>query len=136
MNEGTFPLRDMRPGAPPPSERAAHEERRLCYVAFSRAQHELLVTHIGLGAKQLAPISSFIADRRMRELIVREHQHENDDESAARAQSGEQSGGGDAAAAFTCAAQVAAAAAKANEERRTNPLQQWIANPAGGTQMR
>ncbi|QQM66873.1 ATP-dependent DNA helicase [Actinomyces weissii] len=48
------------------------EERRLAYVAFTRARHDLLLTgsHLAKGASSPRPVSRFLAELRRRELVT------------------------------------------------------------------
>jgi superfamily I DNA/RNA helicase len=108
MNEGVFPLRDMRPGAPLPSARRTAEERRLCYVAFSRARQELVVSYVALSVRQQAPLSSFISHRRVISLIEAVEEHSDAD---------------------TRSKERAAAVGAATNVAPPLQLQQWAANP-------
>ncbi|WP_196716707.1 ATP-dependent DNA helicase [Actinomyces trachealis] len=48
------------------------EERRLAYVAFTRARHHLLLTgsHLSKGASKPRPMSRFLAELRRRDLVA------------------------------------------------------------------
>ena len=148
MNEGVFPLRDMRPGAPLPSARRTAEERRLCYVAFSRARHELAVSYVALSAKQQAPLSSFVTHQRVRSLTVRTPGAAGDEaggrnggargetaeeDPAAREGNGRGGSSATASEADGRAKEQAPAMGAVNAAPRPLQLQQWVANPTGGS---